>query len=224
MKTALKILLYPIVGFLIFIGLYLFVAYSFSRISIEKEPNSKEEIEIYIKTNGVHTDLVVPIRSEFYDWSKEVLFENTVSKDTNYTHLAMGWGDRGFYLETPEWKDLKTSVAFNAAFGLSTTAIHATFYKDLNVADDCKKIIISKEQFQRLIAYIKNSFQKDKKGHFINIKTNAVYSKNDSFYEANGKYSMLHTCNTWANNGLKVSGQKCCLWTIFDTGIFLKYK
>jgi uncharacterized protein (TIGR02117 family) len=87
----------------------------------------------------------------------------------------------------------------------------------------CKKININKDQYQRLINYITGSFQKDSKSHFINIKTNANYGKTDAFYDANGSYSMFHTCNTWANNGLKACGQKCCLWTAFDTGIFMKY-
>ena len=224
LKKILKITLKTIVGFIAFILLYLFSAYCLSRITIGKEANTKEEVTIYILTNGVHTDLVVPVKSEFYDWSKEVRFENTTSKDKKYNYLAMGWGDKGFYLETPQWKDLKVSVAFKAAFALSTTAIHATYYETMTVGKECRKILISKEQYQRLINYITNSFQKDKDGHFMNIVTKAVYGNNDAFYEANGSYSMLHTCNTWANNGLKESGQKCCLWTAFDTGIFLKYQ
>jgi uncharacterized protein (TIGR02117 family) len=224
LKRTLKIILKTALGFIAFILLYLFSAYCLSRIAIDKEANTKEEITIYILTNGVHTDLVVPIKSELYDWSNEVRFANTISKDTIYNYLAMGWGDKGFYLETPEWKDLKASVAFKAAFALGNTAIHATYYKTMTVGEKCRKIIISKEQYQRLIDYITSSFQKNKDGHFMNIVTKAIYGQDDAFYEANGSYSMLHTCNTWANSGLKKSGQKCCLWTPFDTGIFLKYK
>ncbi len=136
----------------------------------------------------------------------------------------MGWGDKGFYLETPQWKDLKTSVAFKAAFALGQTAIHTTFYKAMKVSESCRPIVISNDQYKRLISYVTNSFQQDKSGHFIPIATNAVYGKNDAFYEANGSYSMLHTCNTWANGGLKTCGQKCCLWTPFDKGIFQKHQ
>ena len=159
------------------------------------------------------------------DWSKEIKFANTHLADTTrMKYLAMGWGDKGFYLETPTWAQLKFRVAFKAAFALSTTAIHATFYDSLPQNDSCKEIKITKEQYTKLINYITNSFQKDQNGHFIRIVTNANYGKADAFYEANGSYSMLHTCNTWANNGLKSCNQKACLWTPFDTGIFLNYK
>jgi hypothetical protein len=54
-------------------------------------------------------------------------------------YLAFGWGDKGFYLNTPEWADLKVSTALNAAFGLSSSAIHSTFYKKLRENETCKK-------------------------------------------------------------------------------------
>lgn len=223
----LKYIKYPFYGILflvVFFAIYLFLAFILSKISVNDEPQKSSDVTIYILTNGVHTDLVVPIRNEQMDWSKEVLFENTVGKDSLANYLAMGWGDKGFYLETPTWADLKFSVGFKAATGLSTTAIHATYYKKMTEAADCVKLQISKEQYGKLINYITNSFQKDNNGQFIPIKTNANYGKTDAFYEANGSYSMLHTCNTWANSGLKACEQKAALWTPFDSGIFDHYR
>lgn len=208
-------------GFLTLYGISVFIL---SKITINAEQNSAKDITIYIITNGVHTDIVVPIKNEIMDWSKEVKFSNTLSKDSSYNYLAMGWGDKGFYLETPTWAELKMSVAFKAATGLGSTAIHATFYNNLSPSETCKEIVISKDQYQRLVDYIMDSFLQTKDQHLINIKTEAHYNKYDSFYEAKGSYSMFHTCNTWANSGLKACGQKACLWTIFDSGIFDKYE
>jgi uncharacterized protein (TIGR02117 family) len=219
----LKRLLFALLSFMGFIGLYLLSAYVLGKISVEKEPTTSQDVTMYILTNGVHTDLVMPLRNEQMDWSQEVKFDNTSSKDTLAQYLAVGWGDKGFYLQTPTWADLKFSVAFKAATGLSTSAIHATFYKTMQVGNDCIELKISKEQYTRLVKYVKNSFTKDAQGHFMNIKTNANYSKNDAFYEAGGSYSMAHTCNTWANNGLKCCGQKAAYWTPFDSGIFGQY-
>jgi len=224
LKNTLKYILFTIIGIVSFIIVYIGCAYFLSRIQVDEEGNTKDEVEIFIKTNGVHTDIVFPVRNSQINWNKEIKYSNTKSADTTAQYLAMGWGDKGFYLETPTWADLKASVAFNAAFGLSSTAIHTTFHQKIVENDSCVRILISKEQYSRLIKYVKDSFKKDKDGHFINIKTNANYTNSDAFYEANGSYSMFHTCNTWANNGLKTCGQKACFWTPFDTGIFLKYK
>lgn len=219
-----KIFGFTILVFVCLILLYLFSAFCLSRICVGKELAGKKEISIYILTNGVHTDLVLPTKNDLVDWSREVRFENTIKKDTAMPFIALGWGDKGFYLETPTWADLKFSTAFNAAFALSSSAIHATYYKTMNEGPDCVKIDISKDQYSQLVHYIQNSFGKDEKGHYQNIKSNANYGLNDSFYEAVGSYSLFHTCNTWANNGLKSCGQKASLWTPFDTGIFYHYK
>lgn len=210
--------------FILLVSVYLLAAYILSRISVEKEKASANDVSIFILTNGVHTDLVLPIKNPQMDWSREIKFNNTASRDSLMEYVALGWGDKGFYLNTPTWADLTFSTAFKAAFSLSTTAIHATFYKNVNVSERCKKISISREQYSRLIKYITRSFQTDSNGDFIHIVTNANYGNDDAFYEATGSYSLFHTCNTWANNGLKNCGQKACLWTPFDTGIFYHYE
>lgn len=224
MKKTLKYTGITLLTFIGLIAIYLITGYCLSRITVEKELETKNEVAIYILTNGVHTDIAVPVRTQQMDWSRELKYENTIQSDSTFEYLAMGWGDKGFYLETPNWSDLKASVAFKATFGLSTTAIHATFYQTLTESETCKKILISKSQYARLISYISSSFQKDENGHYIHIKTNANYGKTDAFYEATGSYNLFFTCNSWTNKALKSCGQRCCLWTAFDTGIFLKYK
>lgn len=223
MKKALNLTLKIVLTFLVFIALYAIAVLIVAKITINKESNTKPEVTVYILTNGIHTDIVVPTKNDQIDWSRQVSFENTIKANTNYNFLAMGWGDKGFYLETPEWSDLKATVALKAATGLSSTAIHATYYNKMIESNDCKKIMLSKEQYSRLIKYISNSFKKDTSGNFIPIKTNANYGKTDAFYEAKGSYSIFKTCNTWANSALKTSGQKCCFWTALDTDIFSKY-
>jgi len=212
-----------IIGFILFVGIYLLCAYILSRISVDKEKGNSNDVSIFIKTNGVHTDIVVPVKNDLVDWSRDIRFENTVSKDSVEKYVAFGWGDKGFYLETPTWGDLTFKTAFKAAFALSTAAIHATFYKEIKEDKDCVKINISKAQYQRLTEFISKSFKRDATGKFIYIRTDAVYGKDDAFYDAGGSYSLFHTCNTWSNNALKKCGQKACLWTPFDTGIFYQY-
>jgi uncharacterized protein (TIGR02117 family) len=225
LRKILKVFLRVVAGFIAFVALYFLAAFILSRISVSREQTSDAPvIAIYILTNGVHTDIVVPIKNDQMNWCKEVKFENTIAKDTTAQLVAFGWGDKGFYLNTPTWSQLKFSVAFKAAFALSTTAIHATFYKQLSENEDCHKISISKAQYARLVTYISESFKTDGAGHYINIKTNANYGNTDAFYEAKGKYNLFFTCNTWANSALKSCGQKACVWTIFDAGIFRQYK
>jgi uncharacterized protein (TIGR02117 family) len=221
-KKCILFLLKGIAGFIAFVIIYLGLEYCLSTITITAEKNTKKEIDIYICTNGMHTDIVMPTKNEVIDWSKLILFANTKSADSTYKYIAMGWGDKGFYLETPQWSDLKISTACKAAFGLSTTAIHATYYSNMMQSEHCKQIRISKDQYKRLVDYVSASFT-TKNNQYCLIPTNANYGNTDAFYEAKGSYSLATTCNTWANNALKYCGQTCCKWTAFDKGIFKKY-
>ncbi|MGZ5188773.1 MAG: TIGR02117 family protein [Kaistella sp.] len=190
----------------------------------EKSVSQPENVVVYILTNGVHTDLVVPVKSPEIDWSKEILFENTLSKRTDFKYLSIGWGDKGFYLDTPTWAELKVSTAVKAAFWMSESAMHCTFYETMTEGEDCKKLTLTREQYLDLIRFIRGKFDRDETGKPILIKTDAVYGKNDAFYDAKGSYSFLDTCNTWSNNGLKAAGQKAALWTPSDRGIFQHYQ
>lgn len=223
-KKSLRIAKRIGLGIVLFLAVYGLAAFSLSKITVNSEAeNQAKEVTIYIMTNGVHTDLILPIKNETKDWSQQIKIENTKAKDSTAQYVAFGWGDKGFYLDTPEWSDLKFSTAFNAAFGLSNSAMHTTFCKSVKESKTCVKIEVSKENYQKLVTYIESGFQYDANQNPIFIEA-TTYGKNDSFYEANGKYNLFQTCNSWANTALKESNQKAAFWTVTDTGIFNHYQ
>ncbi|WP_411810941.1 TIGR02117 family protein [Chryseobacterium scophthalmum] len=213
-------------GFILgIVVLYAILGYLLPFIEVSaKDDGEQKEIPIYIYTNGVHTDIVMPVKNELHDWSAKIPFANTTSKKSDYNYVGIGWGDKGFYLDTPTWADLKFSTAVKAAFWMSESAMHTSFYHTMTEASDCKKIMISKKQYTELVKFIDTKFDRDVNGNYILIPTKAVYSDNDAFYDAKGSYSFLNTCNTWANDALKAAGQKAAWWTPTDYGIFLHYK
>lgn len=208
----------------LFVGVYFLMAWGLSQVATKPINEASEEaITLYLKTNGVHTDVVVPVNTAYKNWSNDLAFTHTRKADSTFAWLGMGWGDKGFYLETPTWADLKLSTAFKAAFAMSTTAIHATYYQHIEPSASCKPLRVSPRQYKLLIQYIEQGLQHTPDGHVIPIPTDAVYGNYDAFYEAHGAYSLFHTCNTWANNALKASEQKAALWTPFDWGILHHY-
>lgn len=223
-----KYSLFSVLGLISFVLFYLLLAFVFSRWEVNKNAiagaDDGKPIQIFILSNGVHTDIVLPVKNIHCDWRKDIPCENTMSKDSTAEWLAFGWGNKGFYLETPTWADLKFSTAFKAAFGLSSSAIHATYYHQMKQNDNCKSITIRPSQYKILEQFIKLSFKYDKLGQTSHIRTNANYCNMDAFYEAKGSYSLFNTCNTWANTVLKKAGLRACLWTPFDKGIFYHYR
>lgn len=223
-QKAFKLLVKTLIGFVAFLLIYMLLVFIFSIIPVNSNENKdSKEIEIYILTNGVHTDIVVPIKNEIKDWSKEISYLHTKKKDSTMSHLAFGWGDRGFYLDTPTWSDLKVSTAFKATTGLSSSAMHVTFYKKMKESESCKKIIVSKADYEKINQYVYSSFLLNKENSIQRIEQYS-YGINDVFYEAKGSYSLFFTCNSWANQALKGANQKAALWTVLDKGIFWHYE
>lgn len=223
-RKILKIIALFFAALVAFFVIFFSVEFVCSRISVSAEPFKQADVVVYLYSNGVHTDLVLPVRNREIDWSREIKFTNTPGKDSAMQYIAFGWGDKGFYMDTPTWAQLKVSTAVEAGLGLGGTAIHATYYKQMRVGADCKKLMLSRNQYQRLVKYIQGSFRLDANGHYMNIKTKDNYGRDDAFYQARGRYTIFYTCNTWTNEALKVCGQRACLWTVFERGLFYQYR
>lgn len=208
-KKALKILLKSVLTLLGLICSYLIVAFVLSVIPDQPEKEYENLTHtIYVKSNGVHTDVVL-ITKELQANIKKSLNQDL----SKYT--AFGWGDKGFYIEIPTWDDLTFGVAFKAMFLSSETAMHVTPYQ--GIGKHWKKVKVSDEQLNNLQNYIYDSFQL-KKGVFDKIDFKG-YTPTDAFYEAKGSYHLFKTCNVWTNQALKVTDVKTGLWSPMDWGI-----
>ena len=92
-----------------------------------------------------------------------------------------------------------------------------------NIDHDWVKVAINDDQLKKINSYLEGSFKADIKNQ-KQLIPNASYFTNDSFYKANGSYSVLKTCNTWVNQGFKYSGLTACYWTPFDFGLLGIYE
>ena len=207
---------------IIFIGTiicYLILGFTLSIIPANNNnQRANEGVAIYVSSNGVHTDIIVPTKNEIYDWNENLCFQN-IYNPTNSNFLSFGWGNKDFYLKCKTWNDLKLTTAFNAAFGLSSALMHVSCFDNMRADKNCCKILITQHQYKELVDEIKKSFQKSATGNIIEV-AGGSYFNNDSFFEANGNYHLFNTCNSWTNNTLKKIGLKTAIWTPFDFGIF----
>lgn len=226
MKKVMMALLYVFIGLIVFAVLYFATDSVLSRISANKPDKERKpkNITVYVLSNDVHTDIVLPIRNELQDWTEVFPIENNKGKDLNQQYVSIGWGDKGFYLNTPEWKDLTLKTALVAGLGIGETALHVTYYKQMVENDLCYKVQIDSNQYNVLKNYILNSLDMDKDGKPILIETNAQYGPDDAFYEAKGAYSLFYSCNTWSNAALKKANMPSGVWTVFDKGILRHYR
>lgn len=170
---------------------------------------SKDQL-VYISSNGMHIDLIMPtamLPSEFV---------RHLSPKPTTQYYAIGWGDKGFYLDTPSWAELKASTAMTAMLIKSPTAMHVTQFQELQ--NHWVPIQVCQEQITILNKHITSTFESDTTGNPIEI-IGAGYTPNDRFYEAHGNYTGVKTCNIWVSQGLKKASIKTSHWSPFVFGI-----
>ncbi|WP_179222965.1 TIGR02117 family protein [Pontibacter ummariensis] len=194
------------VGILLaFLLICLFVNGGLAQVAQDKQ------MEVFITSNGVHTEIVVPVVSPYVDWRERIPFDHFSNVDSSFQYISFGWGDRRFFMETPEWKDLKPGTALLAAFWPTPTAMHVEYIqKRLRPTKQQQQVFLSPRQYQQLVDYIDASFYQEK-GVYQHIPGSG-YTGQDTFYEANGKYHVLKNCNDWVNKGLKAMGIKPAFW------------
>ena len=223
MQIAFKFVFNFIAAIVIVIILYIIAAMAGSLIPVNtSQPTGSQKLEIFIQSNGVHTDIVMPVQNEIVDWLEFVNPGHTTGGAVDYAFVAFGWGDLGFYEHTPEWKDLKPGVAFRALFLETPAAMHVKFRHYIIENEQTISIKVTPAQYKALSEYIKESFTQNEVGLPVSIP-NLHYSQSDAFYHAKGSLTLLNTCNTWTNNALKQAGLRASLWTPFVEGIFYSY-
>ncbi len=165
---------------------------------------AKDGVTIYLTSSAVHADIIVPITTDSLDW--QTAFSNTLFKGdiSKASHLAFGWGDRGFFLETETWEDLKLSVGLNALFLPSQSSMHVSFMRPEHYLDKVA-VTITQKQYQKLSNFIDRSFAKGVNGEYVQIHGYA-YWNNDAFFDAQGRYHLFNTCNSWVGRALRESG------------------
>lgn len=200
------------------IGLYLVVAlaglYPVNRDFLPSE----EGVEIFVFSGQVHSDLILPIENDIHSWWDLIDPDSFPTPPTTESYLAIGWGEKKFYTETPTWESLKLSTVGWAMFWPTDTVMHVEMLHPPATGDNLKSVRISNEQYQKLVAFIQDHFEKDTAGQIVQLDVS--FGQHDSFYEANGNYHIFRTCNCWVGEALQESGVKVGWWTPLPKSVF----
>ena len=182
-----------------------------------REP--EQGITFYLRTNGVHTWIVMPKVTPIIDWRPYAPAAHLA--DPRYgaaDHVAFGYGNREFYLNTPTWADLSPRTAALALFGSGPSLLHVEHDHQPQEDEWTQRLTITPGQYRRLADYIRRRFQLDERGRTMPL-IGRGYNDWDMFYEANGGYSFVMTCNEWTGRALRHAGIRTGLWTPFAQSI-----
>ena len=180
-------------------------------------------ITIFVRTNGVHSDLALPVRTDTIDWAVEFPNGHFLGPLDRASYIGFGWGDREFYLKTKTWRDVDHVAAVKSLFGLQETVMHVQYMEPSRFSGEFIAVTLTTAQYERLVAYIRATLRRDGNGAAIPID-GAHYGMLDAFYAANGSYSAIYTCNEWVRGGLSVAGVRAPWWAPFDAALFYQLR
>jgi uncharacterized protein (TIGR02117 family) len=185
-------------------------------------PPADGGVTVYLRTNGVHAELVLPAAAP-HDWRAEFVPEVVVDAarlgaPPALEWIAFGWGDRDFYIRTRTWRDLRPGAAAVALFGLGRGAMHVEY---LARPQDyrAQRVDVSAAQYRALVTAVRAGFTRDRDGAPLRID-DPGYFDTDAFYEGTGRYTFWLTCNEWIRRALATAGVRTAAWAPFDAALF----
>ena len=201
--------------------LYLVAALVGSLIPINsnwREPASGQTV--YLISNGIHTDLILPVAAQGLDWRPLLPVRDFARPDPAALWVAFGMGERRVYLDTPRWRDIKLDTIWEAASG-GERVMHVEWVTD--PAWHARAIRLRPEEYRRLWTAIRAGFRLDARGQPQRID-HPGYGPADAFYLGVGRASLVNTCNTWASDMLRLAGVRASLWSPFPQGLEWHYR
>lgn len=157
-----------------------------------------ESVMIHVLANGWHAGVLLPAEG------LNALVPGLRERFPKASQYEVGWGDVGFY----QAKEITVGLAFEALFASKGAVLHVVavpepirdFLRGSDVAVSC----FSPAQYQRMVQTVAASFVLDRDGKPV-ARGVGIYG-NSQFYEAQGRYGLLHTCNRWTATVLEAGG------------------
>lgn len=152
----------------------------------------------FVVSHGWHTGLVIP--ASYLNQAIPELKEHF----GDATYYEIGWGDREFY----QSQELTIGLALRAIFLSEGAVMHivaipgspSRYFGKSEVVSTC----LTDEQVSSLSRFVVKSFARDHQGRIVRLKR-GIYG-NSQFYEGEGRFSLLNTCNNWTAKGLQSAG------------------
>ncbi|GAA4000935.1 TIGR02117 family protein [Sphingomonas humi] len=171
---------------------------------------------IYLRSNGVHVDIVMPARAQGLDWQPLLPADDVQSAPLDVRWYGFGAGERRVYLDTPQWSDITPRTVWAAMTG-GKRVLHVD--QTAEPGFDLHAIRLRPEEYRRLWAAIRAEFD----GQPRRID-HPGYGLDDAFYHGRGKASAINTCNQWVADKLRLAGVKSSAWAPFQQGLVWRYR
>ncbi|MEL6877281.1 MAG: DUF2459 domain-containing protein [Pseudomonadota bacterium] len=220
--------LYLIGGILALVLLVLITSWIGSSIprGEESEAPIANPVTIMVETNGMHTQLVLPIAHPYKDWRETFPSANEWVSDAAYgaidgpvpaTHVAIGFGEREVFLNTPTLSDLKIGTAARVTVFGGEGLIRVSNLVNPPLYRNRRKLEISSDQYAALVDAILADLP-PLDGQVYREYEYGSYDE-DAYYVSSRGYTVGTTCNQWTSDRLADASIRTGWWTPFSGGV-----
>ena len=172
-------------------------------------------IEIFIYSGSAHSEFILPMKTSEKDWTETFALQpSDAAASEGSSHIAIGWGDRKLYTQTPQWSDLEISTAATAMFLPTESVLHVEAVSAPYATSRSMRTVISSEQYSRLCQFVEATLNDREPIDGIS------FGDKDRFYSAKGKYHLFNTCNNWVGEAMKDTGIKVGRFTPLPKTVF----
>ena len=170
-----------------------------------------EHFPVYLADHGYHAGLI--IRRADLDHFSLVLDDKVLSalfvRFQAYEWIEIGWGDEQFYRFAPTISHVTVSMAFSALSGMNdSTVLHVVGLARAPDAifrnSDLQRIELSQAGIENVLRSVARAFVADQSGEPIELGK-GIYGPS-LFYRAQGRYSLVNTCNMWLGDLMAAAG------------------
>lgn len=174
-------------------------------------------VPIMVESNGVHTELVLPVTHRAKDWRETF---PTAARDLGgrrVTHIGIGWGDREVFLHNPTWADLEPGSVLRIVTVGGPGVIRVEHLHDPQPSPSRRILRLREESYRALVQRIEAELP-----DLAQNETRTAYDGHlpgQYFYDAVGDYTLGNTCNQWTSDRLADAGVEIGVWTPFASGV-----
>lgn len=171
-------------------------------------------IEILVETNGVHTAIIMPLVTQQKDWRADFPAADVAAPDRPYTHVAVSWGEREVFLNTPTWADLSPLTVLRIVTVGGEGVLHIAHYVRPAPNAAARPLRLSEADYARLVRRIEQEIPPR-----AARRKYRGYGADDVFYDGLGRYTPIRDCNEWTSDMLAAAGVRTGRWTPFAGGV-----
>ena len=212
MKKAFFIAIGSIVSTLL---IYAFAAIVGAIIPNGETGGGKGKIDVHLVSGPIHYDVLLPATPQTRQTFAFLEQAGVPINLSGVEWILVGWGAKGFYIETKEFSDMKASTVAQAVIG-DDAVMHFAAVGNID-GIETERLRLTSAEYDTLVSQLLGSLQS------YDAIPNAGYTTSDAFFPAKGHFNIFRTCNVWLAHVLKESGIRFGAWTPIPLSVSLSH-